>query len=887
MKKLGLILLLVMFVCCAIAGQRVKYTINDNWKFYKGAAYDAHKSTFDDAMWDVVNIPHTWNNIDADDYTPGFYRGVTWYRRDVQVAEDSADKQVYIYFEGANQVVQLYVNGHFAGEHIGGYTRFSFDVTEFIKYGEANSIAIRVDNAHNPNIPPLSADFTFFGGIYRDVYMIYTDKVHVSLDHYASSGVYIKTPKVSKDSAEIELTTHLNNDTDGSTKVIVEHTIADGAGKVVKSVSKECDLSVGETIQVQSGVEIISPRLWDIDDPHRYMVYTKIYDADSKELLDEVLNPIGVRWFSFDADKGFYLNGKHHKLTGTCRHQDYLGMGNALGDDMHVRDLMLLKKLGGNFLRVSHYPQDPVVMEMCDKLGIVTSVEIPIVNAITETPEFLDNSLHMVKEMIYQDYNRPSVVIWAYMNETLLRPPYKGDEVRMSQYYKDLEKVARTLEDCVRKADPTRYTMIAYHNAPDAYEAAKLTEIPMIQGWNLYQGWYEPDINDFQRLLDRAHDKYKGKSIIVTEYGADVDPRLHSFNSERFDSTQEYGLIYHRHYLKEMLKRDFITGFSLWNLNDFYSEPRVDAVPHVNNKGLTGLDREIKDTYLFYEVSLNKTPLLFIGNKEWKSRGGVANKTENICVQPMPIFTNQKSATLTVNGKNIGTVKSEDGVAMFNVPFINGRNHIVAKSGKLTDVLNVDFRLIPNNFAKSDVEFTEMNIMLGSHRYFEDRVAQAAWIPEQEYKEGSWGYVGGSVYRCTTWVGSLLGSDADIQGTNNHPVFQTQRTGIEAFKADVPDGQYSVYLYLAELDSESSKEALAYNLGSDAEKKEYKERRFDVSINGTKVSSGLCIAEEIGFNRAAIKKYEVIVKGGKGITVSFGKIVGDPVLNAIRIYKNY
>ena len=169
MKKIGLLLSLLLFVCTATAGERIKYTINDNWKFNKGAAYDAHKSTFNDDVWEVVNIPHTWNNVDADDVTPGFYRGVAWYRRDIDIAEGNEGKQAFVYFEGANQVVQLYVNGHFAGEHTGGYTRFNFDVTKFINYGEKNSLAIRVDNAHNPNIPPLSADFTFFGGIYRDV----------------------------------------------------------------------------------------------------------------------------------------------------------------------------------------------------------------------------------------------------------------------------------------------------------------------------------------------------------------------------------------------------------------------------------------------------------------------------------------------------------------------------------------------------------------------------------------------------------------------------------------------------------------------------------------------------------------------------------------------
>ena len=251
-------------------------------------------------------------------------------------------------------------------------------------------------------------------------------------------------------------------------------------------------------------------------------------------------------------------------------------------DELHVQDVLLLLEMGGNYLRVSHYPQDPVIMEMCDKLGIVTSVEIPVVNAVTETEEFLHNSVEMAKEMVRQDFNRPSVMIWGYMNEIFLRRPYTEGK-QLEDYYRFTEKVARALEATIREEDPSRYTMMAYHNMPQYYEDAHLTEIPMIQGWNLYQGWYEPDINEFQRLLDRAHKAYKGKVLMVTEYGPGVDPRVHSYQPERFDFSQEYGLVYHKHYLNEMMKRPFIAGSSLWNLNDFYSESRVDAVPHVNN----------------------------------------------------------------------------------------------------------------------------------------------------------------------------------------------------------------------------------------------------------------------------------------------------------------
>lgn len=607
-------------------------------------------------------------------------------------------------------------------------------------------------------------------------------------------------------------------------------------------------------------------------------------------MLDEVVNPLGLRWFKFDSEKGFFLNGKGRKLIGTARHQDYFQKGNALRDELHVQDVLLLKEMGGNFLRVSHYPQDPVIMEMCDKLGIVTSVEIPVVNAVTETEEFLQNSVEMAKEMVRQDFNRPSVMIWGYMNEIFLRRPYTEGK-QLEDYYRFTEKVARALEATIREEDPSRYTMMAYHNMPQYYEDAHLTEIPMIQGWNLYQGWYEPDINEFQRLLDRAHKVYKGKVLMVTEYGPGVDPGLHSYQPERFDFSQEYGLVYHKHYLREMMKRPFIAGSSLWNLNDFYSESRVDAVPHVNNKGVVGLNREKKDVYWFYKTALSRRPILVIGNREWKSRGGVVNTAQKECIQSVPVFSNAEEVELFVNNKSLGKKKVEDNYALFDVPFVGGENLLeavaVAGDSKLRDMLRIQFRLVGSQLKDEAIPFTEINVMLGSPRYFEDRIANVAWIPEQEYKPGSWGFVGGTSYRRKTGFGSMLGSDIDILGTDMNPIFQTQRVGIKSFKADVPNGEYSVYLYWAELESDKEREALVYNLGADSEQTFAGNRSFGISMNGTTVLDDFNIARDYGYARAVIKKFVVTVKDGKGLSVDFHKKEGEPILNAIRIYRNY
>ena len=890
MKKLFYIFILLFIVGGAQAQQRVVYTINDRWKFTKGSPFEAQLTGCDDSSWETVNIPHTWNDKDADDETPGFYRGPVWYRKQLFIDKSQEGRQAVIYFEGANQEVRFYLNGQFVGEHKGGYTRFCFDITSHLRYGQENLFAIYVNNVYNPNIPPLSADFTFFGGIYRAVYLQFMNPVHIATNDYASSGVYIRTHKVNNSAASVAITTLLTNDMPQATEIRVENIICDADGKEVKKTQAEVKLAAGETkTDISKKIKIDSPRLWDIDDPYRYMVYTRILDKRKGTLLDEVVNPLGLRWFKFDSEKGFFLNGKGRKLIGTARHQDYFQKGNALRDELHVQDVLLLKEMGGNYLRVSHYPQDPVIMEMCDKLGIVTSVEIPVVNAVTETEEFLHNSVEMAKEMVRQDFNRPSVMIWGYMNEIFLRRPYTEGK-QLEDYYRFTEKVARALEATIREEDPSRYTMMAYHNMPQYYEDAHLTEIPMIQGWNLYQGWYEPDINEFQRLLDRAHKVYKGKVLMVTEYGPGVDPRVHSYQPERFDFSQEYGLVYHKHYLYEMIKRPFVAGSSLWNLNDFYSESRVDAVPHVNNKGVVGLNREKKDVYWFYKTALSRRPILVIGNREWKSRGGVVNTAQKECIQSVPVFSNAEEVELFVNNKSLGKKKIEDNYALFDVPFVGGENLLeaVAVTGgnKLRDMLRIQFQLVGSQLKDEAVPFTELNVMLGSPRYFEDRAANVAWIPEQEYKPGSWGFIGGTSYRRQTGFGTMLGSDIDIHGTDMNPIFQTQRVGIKSFKADVPNGEYSVYLHWAELESDKEREALGYNLGADSEQTFAGNRSFGISINGTTVSDDFNVARDYGYARAVIKKFVITVKDGKGVSVDVHKTEGEPILNAIRIYRN-
>lgn len=874
----SILLCTLLFAATTLHAQRIKTTINDVWRFSmqktSAAAVD-----FDDSAWNVVSIPHTWNALDTDDETSGYARGKGWYRRNIEIEELLPEQRIGIHFEGANQVTTLYVNGHRVGSHTGGYTAFTFDITPYVHTGK-NLFVIEVDNSHNPDIPPLSADYTFYGGIYRDVYLLYTPTAHISTTHYASQGVYVNTQRIEGSHAQIAVRTMLSNLGPKAKKVQLEQRVADREGRIVARKTARISLKAGVENQLcEQLLEIDDVHLWDTGNPYLYKVYTRLTNDDR---FDEVVSPLGVRTFSFDPDRGFSLNGRSVKLIGTNRHQDYLKMGNALSDDMHERDIELLDRMGGNFLRVSHYPQDPVVMEMCDKRGIVTSVEVPIINAITRSDAFRENCRRMILEMIWQNYNHPSTVIWAYMNEVLLWPPYDpADAADKSDYFKWLHSTAETIEQTIRTTDPTRYTMLPCHSAHELYVESGIAALPQLLGFNIYDGWYRETFAYFGKRLDMLHELFPHQTLVVSEYGADVDPRIHSFAPERYDFSCEYGNLYHESYLPDILKRDFAAAASIWNLNDFYSEGRGEAVPHVNNKGITGLDRTPKDSYYLYKAYFSHEPVMHICTSNWKQRCGTPQ-------QRMKIYTNAPQVEVHVNGTSLGLVDVDNHIAEFDVTLRNGENRIFATGetkGERTQAL-YECRYRDADDCSFE-EFSSLNVLLGTNRCFEDPVRGTSWVAEQPYRAGSWGYIGGKVYRTLIRRGSVPASDAEILGTDNDPIYQTRREGIEEFRADVPDGSYSIYLHFAELNTIEPRPGLVYNLGNDALHEAFRPRIFDIEINDCKVADALNIAEEYGTLRAVCRKFEVVVRDGQGLRIRFLPVEGEPAVNAIRIYRNY
>jgi len=888
LPKLTSLSFLLLFAASNLSAQdRVKQSINTNWQFHKGdIANYPEKETL--VKWDTISIPHTWNAKDVNDDEKGYYRGIGWYKKIIYVPSSYKNKSVSLYLEGADQQAWVYVNGKLAGSHIGGYTAFNIPLNKWLKFdggdNTPNEIEVKLTNAHDENIPPLNADFTFYGGIYRDVYLLVTDPVHFDTDNNASNGVFISTPLVSATSALVNVKGSIDNSSSVKRDIKVLTQIFNRDGKLIAYAESKANAIPGQKISFEQQIKnIVNPNLWSPDEPYLYRVLSTLSDAKTKAVLDEVSNPLGFRWFRFDANTGFYLNGKPLKLIGASRHQDFKDIGNALPDAMHVRDMELLKAMGANFVRISHYPQDPSVLEACDRLGLIASEEIPIVNEITDNETFGNNCKNMMTEMIRQSYNHPSIVVWAYMNEILLRMPFRDAE-RQGTYLKKLAALAQSIEDLTRSEDPGRYTMIPCHGSYNAYAKAGLLAIPKIVGWNLYNGWYSPNLNGFADFLDKFHQDMPAKPFIISEYGADADPRIHSDHPERFDKSMEYVNLYHQVYLKAIMARPFVAGAAIWNLADFNSEQREEAMPHINSKGILTIDRQPKDSYLFYQANLLKTSFVRIGSRAWTLRSGIADDKLK-CVQQVEVYTNQPEIKLILNGEEIGTKKAEDHVCRFAVPFVNGVNKLeaIATSNSESDVAEISFLMIDNNLKSTALPFRELNISVGDRRIYVDEQNHQVWLPEQEYKPGSWGYVSGHAYALKGGGRQSFGTDKNIEGTDDDPIYQTQRISLDGFNFDVADGEYELTLHFAELETSNKQEGLAYNLGANAESAGFTSRSFNVSVNGKEVLHNLNNAAELKPLVAYSTKLRVSVKNGQGVHVSFTVNKGQAILNGIQL----
>ncbi len=868
LKKLTLVIhLLLLGIGLA---QVKKQSINDHWKFQKGAL-DTTKLALNSPNALIVNLPHTWNDKDVlADGTRGYYRGEGWYFKKMDLVPNTEEKNYYLHFEGANQFTEVFINGEKAGQHTGGYLAFTIDITQFLK-SDGNEILVKVDNSPNPDIPPLSADFTFFGGLYRDVFLLETSKVQFNLGDYGSNGIFVSTPEVSEKSATILIHGSLLNSLKSSEKITLVTKILNNKGMIVHSQSKRILLKPG-VFEFKIEANLNEPNLWSPEMPYLYTSEFTIQKGE--QVLDEMAIPLGIRSFYFDPDQGFFLNNKPLKLLGANRHQDYYGDGNAISDDVHRNDLRILKKMGANFLRLAHYPQDPAILEEADKLGILVWEEIPLVNEVTLNGEHNENSEIMLKEMIRQHYNHPSIILWGYMNEIYWAHRFLDEQV-VEEHTKATVELAKHLEKITRVEDPYRYTAMALHNYP-LYEISGLDQIPQVVGWNLYHGWYYDDFEDFGAFLDQQHKKYPERIHVISEYGAGSDIRLHSLNPERFDFTMEGQKRMLESYMKQIKERPYIAGATVWNLIDFNSERRVDTQPHWNQKGLMTSTRVPKDPFYWYQANLVKTPFIKIAETNWTVREIHVKGDET--TSPVDIYTNQEQVELVLNGTSLGKMDVNNYKATFDVLFIEGDNLLEARSSGIKDNLNISFKGVPHSL--KDKDHLDIAINAGSNHSFFDTKGSSTWLVDKAYEHASWGYIGGE----PLYIAKKIGTKEDIQTINEFtPLYQTMREGVEEYVFDVQDGWYEIELLFVEPYPKSRR----FVDGVESPYHEGGIRIFDVLINNIPFIERLDLLKYYGYNYPLRKKMEVKTTDGKGIRIKFNPIIGKPIVSGVKLRRKF
>ncbi len=874
MKSIKLISAIVaLLVATMVQAQTEKMSINDSWRFHLGDVAAAGTVGFQDNDWEHINLPHTWN-IDA--YTVrNYHQGIGWYRKVLQVPQRWQGKRIYLYFESAGKAATPYINGRELSEHQGGYTAFCYDITDYLNATGDNILAVKVDNAR-PEIIPNSADFTFFGGINRDVWLMASDPIHFDLTNMASDGVFVSTPQVSEAQATVSIRGTLKNETSAKQNLELEYALYSPAGALVQSLTQRIQVKAGEDFQFQALTKpVLNPQLWTPETPNLYTMKTTLKDRKSGRVLDERTVNTAFRWFSFDAAKGFYLNGKAYKLRGMCRHQDQYPVGSALSDEMHRRDMLLMKAMGTNFIRISHYPQDEAILEMCDKLGMLVWEEVPTVNSVPDLPHHNEYAENNLREMIRQHYNHPSVILWGYMNEILLLDGYsRGSEAEKKANHDRIIALAKSMEEIVDTEDPTRLSTMAF-NGTDAYNQIGISEITDVVGWNIYNGWYGESFDDFDTWMSDQHRDHPTHPMIVSEYGAGSDKRLHSLAPIRFDFSSEYQQLYIEHYVPAIEKAPYIMGGTYWNFIDFSSASRAESTPRINNKGITYNNRTPKDVYYYFQAYWrNDIPVLHIASRDWNIRAGIQQGNQAM-TQPVKIYTNLPSVELFMDGKSLGTQRAEDHIAIFQVPFQAGEPLLIARGTwqgrQIEDALRIQFTAVPAKITAQNVDGLELGVNVGSNCFFTSDVSGFTWVPDQPYTEGSWGYLGGTEKTST----------GEINATHDGPLYQSQRSGIEGYRFDVPKGTYEVELHFAEFGGGGR--ASAYLLGADSGAGNTP-TTFSVSINGQTFDT-LSPSAQSGPSTAMVRKY-IVKNDTDHIEVCFDTLHGEAYLSGIKIYKH-
>jgi beta-galactosidase len=643
------------------ASHRVEVNLDSGWRFIRQDVAGAQTDGFDDSTWSLAALPHTWNNLDGQDGGNNYYRGIGWYRAHYLMDGSLTNRHFFLKFDGAFLVTDVYLNGTYLGEHQGGFAAFVFDVTPYLNLGGDNVIAVKVNNAFNASIPPLSADFTFFGGLYRDVHLLVTDPVQISPLDYGSPGVYLKTTSVSAISANLQVTTIVSNATMSAQTVTVRAVVVDSATNIITTLTNVVALPAASASNVVASTVIANPHLWNgLADPYLYQTFVEIYNGTN--VADVVSQSLGFRWFSVDPTNGFFLNGQHYDLHGVNLHQDWLNCGWALTNAQRATNFMLLKEIGATAVRLSHYEHDDYTYQLADQAGIVLWSEVPLINYITESPAFYASTEQQLTEMIRQRYNHPSVVCWSVYNEiTLDAGPTPTNLISQEV-------------QLVSQQDSTRLST-AGANTSDNDPSTLYTQLI---DFNKYFGWYNGVLADFGPWADNIHATYPARTVGVSEYGAGASIYQHSENPVVEPANagsyhpEEYQNLYHESHWQQMKVRPFLWSKFVWNMFDFASDARSEGdAAGRNDKGLVTYDRQVrKDAFYWYKANWTTNPMVYITGHTFTNR--LTNTST------AKVYANCDSVELFVNGTSQGSTASTNCIFTWPVILFGGTNLVQA-----------------------------------------------------------------------------------------------------------------------------------------------------------------------------------------------------------------
>ena len=668
--------LTLLFACLSLVTMRAEgrsvESFNSGWSFKKAPAEKelAVNARKWDSGWSEVEIPHTWNAKDMQVQADNFYEGAAYYKKQYFFPTELKGKRVFLRFEGVGSCAEVFVNGMLATSHKGGYSAFACEISPLLKAGEENEIIVKADNKSRPDVIPINHNlFGVYGGIYRPVWLIVTEPYNISVTDCASPGVYVTQKNVSKKQADVNVKVKLDNGTLQPAPVTLQNTIYNQEGKQIATQSRSFELSAQGEQAYESSFTIKNPTLWQgRENPYLYKVVSRLI-KDGK-VIDEMVQPLGLRKYEIVAGKGFYLNGEKYPMYGVTRHQDWWGLGSALKNENHDFDLATIMDVGATTVRFAHYQQSDYLYSRCDSLGLIIWAEIPFVNRVSG--EEAENCRNQLREMIRQSFNHPSIYVWGLHNEVY----------QPHQYTREL---TQSLHDLAKTEDPDRYTVSVNGYGHMEHPVNLVADI---QGMNRYFGWYEKKIQDIKPWVENLEKEYPHQKLMLTEYGADANLNHQTeYLGEALNWTKEFypeafQTKTHEYQWSVIAAHPYIIASYLWNKFDFCAPLCVrGGVPARNMKGLVTFDRKVKkDSYFWYKANWSKDPVLFLTQR----RNWDREKKET----SVTVYSNIGTPKVYLNGKELSGIREGYTPVHYIIDHVtleNGKNivkTVVVKDGK-------------------------------------------------------------------------------------------------------------------------------------------------------------------------------------------------------------